>query len=133
MSTSLLVASREYIDIDIAFSKHPSSKNLLLKKNVNAVKQSVLHLMRLRSGDVPFHPEMKSPVYDYMFDNMTNVAKIIIESEVKKYLGIFEPRLQIQEVVVDFIDDNSIDCKIIGNIVNVSAPVTISVLVNKLR
>lgn len=132
MSTTLLVTTKEFIDVDISFAKHPTSKNVLLKKNVNAVKQSVLNLMRLRSGDVPFHPEIKSPVYDYMFDNMTNVAKIVIESEVKKYLEVFEPRLVVQEVVVTFTDNNSIDCKIVGNIVNTSHFVTINALANNL-
>lgn len=133
MSTTLLVTSRDFIDVDMSFAKHPTSNNILLKKNVNAVKQSVLHLMRLRKGDIPFHPEMKSPIYDYFFENTTSVTKIVIESEVKKYLGVFEPRLEVTEVIVTFPDDNSIECKIVGSIVNVASPVTINVLVARSR
>ena len=132
MSTTLLVTSKDFIDVDMSFAKHPASKNILIKKNVNAVKQSVLNLMRLRSGDVPFHPEIKSPVYDFFFENTTSITKIVIESEVKNYLRAFEPRLEVIEVVVTFPDENSIDCKIVGNIINISTLVTINVLVDKL-
>jgi phage baseplate assembly protein W len=130
MSTSLLVSSKDFIDVDMSFAKHPTSKNILLKKNVNAVKQSVLHLMRLRSGDIPFHPEIKSPIYDFFFENTTSITKIVIESEVIKYLAVFEPRIEVTEVVVTFPDNNSIDCKIIGKIINLTNLVTINVLVD---
>jgi phage baseplate assembly protein W len=133
MSATILVSTREFKDVDFSFAKHPASYNILVKKNSNAVRQSVMHLLRLRSGDIPFHPEIRSPIYEFMFDNATSVAKIVMESEVRKYLEVYEPRLLVDDVKVTFEDNNSINCVISGTIINVSSPITINVLVNAIR
>jgi len=133
MSQTIFVTSRDFIDLDQTFVKHPSTKNVGVKKNISAVKQSVLNLMQLRQGDVPFHPEIKSPVYDFFFDNFTAVSKVVLESEVKKYLNVYEPRLSITDVYVDITSPNAISCMIEGSIVNVSTPVVINVLIERQR
>lgn len=133
MATTLLKPSREYIDLDFTFGKHPISNNVLVKKNVNSVKQSILNLMQLKSGDKPYHPEIKSPVYDFLFDNASPIMKVVIEDEIIKYLDYYEPRARITEVDVTFPNANAIVCNIYGQIVNTSEPFTVSVLIDRLR
>jgi phage baseplate assembly protein W len=133
MSTTLLVSSRDYIDLDFLFSKHPSTNNVTIKRNVNSVKQSVLHLMQLKSGDKPFHPEIKSPIYEYLFENFTNVTQVVLESEIQKYLNTYEPRLEVLSVEISYPDPNTINCAITGTIINLMLPITINVLVNRIR
>jgi uncharacterized protein len=130
---TLLKTTREYVDLDFSFARHPVSNNVSLKKTVNAVKQSIRHLMMLRSGDKPFHPEIKSPIYDYLFDNMSSITQVVLESETRKYLEVYEPRVTLTQVRVSFPDANSINCDIAGVIINLSTPFTVNILVNRLR
>lgn len=133
MSATLLVTSREFVDVDNVFSKHPLTNNVAVKRGVNAIKQSVTNLMLLKSGEKPFHPEIKSPVYDLLFENSSAVEQIVLEQEVIKYITFYEPRFEVTSVKVTFTNPNEVQCSIIGNIKNVSAPVTVNIMVNRLR
>ena len=133
MSTILNKPSREYIDVDFNFSRHPITSNLSIKKKVNSVKQSILHLLRLKSGEKPFHPEIQSPVYDFLFDNASSIVKVVLEGEIKKYLGVYEPRVVVMEVDVTFPDPNTISCNVKGEIINLSEPFSVVFLVSRLR
>jgi phage baseplate assembly protein W len=130
---TILKDSREYVDLDFTFSMHPVTKNVSIKKKSNAVKQSVLNLMQLKGGEKPFHPEIKSPIYDYLFENASPVMQLVLESEVIKYLSIYEPRLDIETVNISFPSANSLNCTIVGYIVNLQEPLVINVLVDRLR
>lgn len=124
---------REFVDLDMSFAIHPITKNVSVKKNTNAVKQSVLNLLRIKSGEKPFHPEIKSPIYDFLFENSSPVLKIVIEDEVKKYLEFYEPRVEITNVNVTFPNVNGISCDVEGRILNVSEPFTVNVFVDRVR
>jgi phage baseplate assembly protein W len=130
---TLLKPTREYIDLDFSFARHPVTNNVSIKKKLAAVKQSVINLLTLREGDKPFHPEIKSPIYGYLFENISNITKIVLEGEVRRYLGYYEPRIELLDVSVTFPDKNSIVCSVSGSLVNLSDPFTVTVLIDRLR
>ena len=131
--TTLSRLSKEYVDVDFSFEKHPLTNNISIKKNINAVKQSIIHLLTLKEGDKPFHPEIKSPIYDYLFESTAMVTQIVLEEEIRKYISVFEPRVQIIKVSVSFADVHSISCDISAYILNTSEPFNVSILINRLR
>lgn len=133
MATIITKPSKEYVDIDFNFSAHPITKNIAIKKQVNSVKQSIMHLMRLKRGDKPYHPEIYSPIYEYLFENASPVMSVVLEDEVKRYLANYEPRCIVSDVNVSFPNNNSINCEIVGEVVNLKEPFTVFVLVNRLR
>ena len=130
---TLYKSSREYVDLDFSFDRHPLTNNVTIKKSTNAIKQSILHLLKLKTGDKPFHPEIRSPIYDYLFENASVIVQVVLESEILKYLNVYEPRIQVLEVKVSFPDNNSIKCNVIGNIVNMSEPFNVNILIERLR
>ena len=125
--------SREFIDLDFSFDMHPVTSNVSIKKGNNAVKQSILNLLKLKTGDKPFHPEIKSPIYDYLFENASLIVQIVLEGEILKYINNFEPRVSIDTVSVSFPDNNTIACNIVGTMVNVSEPFSINIMIDRLR
>lgn len=130
---TLTKSGRDYKDVDFSFQAHPETKNVLVKTKLNAVKQSVFNLLTLRSGDKPFHPEIKSPIYGYLFDNMSSVERLILEGEVSRYLNNYEPRLRVDSVKISFTDPNSINCYISGTVINILEPFTVNILINRIR
>lgn len=133
MTVTLTKISREYVDLDFSLERHPLTGNVSIKKQVSSVRQSIRHLLLLKSGDKPFHPEIKSPIYDYLFENASPVVKVVLEGEVLKYLNVFEPRVEIARVIVSFPNANELTCTIEGSIINLSEPFTVSILVSRLR
>lgn len=132
MSTQLK-QTREYVDLDFSFEKHPITENLAIKKKVNAVKQSIIHLLTLKKSDKPFHPEIHSPIYIYLFENATNIVKVVLEDEVFRYISALEPRVKLAYVNVSYPNPNGINCEVVGKIINISEPFTVNVLINRLR
>lgn len=133
MSTTLTKISKDYTDLDFSFEKHPLTNNVSIKKNIASVKQSIIHLLLLKSGDKPYHPEIKSPIYDYLFENATLIVKVILEGEVRRYLDTFEPRFLATSVSVTYPNANEIRCSVSGLIINLSEPITVNILVSRLR
>jgi phage baseplate assembly protein W len=131
--TILTKSSREYVDVDFNFNRHPMTDNVSIKKNVSSVKQSILHLLMLREGDKPFHPEIKSPIYGYLFENASSIVQVVLSGEVRKYINEYEPRVEVLDVEVSFPDQNAINCKVVGRMLNTSEPFTINILVDRLR
>lgn len=124
---------RNFIDVDFNFIKHPITNNLPIKRNVNAVKQSVMNLLTLKEYDVPFHPEIKSPIYRFLFENFSIIEKLVLEGEIRKYLNVYEPRLKINTVTIYYPSPNEIQCSIVGELLNLMEPITVNVLINRLR
>lgn len=133
MSTTINVTTRDFVDFDFTFSRHPLTDNLTVKKNVNAVRQSILNLLRLKKGDKPHHPEIYSPVGDYLFENASAAMKLVLEGEIMNYLNQYEPRIDITNVQVDFPDVNGIDVSVFGTLLNTTSPVTINILIERTR
>lgn len=133
MTTLIKQTAREYKDMSFSMAAHPETNNLLLKTNVNAVKQSVVNLLTLMKGDKPFHPEINSPIYKYLFGNAGIIEKVVLESDISSYLNTYEPRLRLISVVVSFSSPNHIECTIVGELINTYEPITVNVLINRLR
>ena len=124
---------KEYVDLDFIFGAHPVTSNLYLKKSINSVKQSIMHLLRLRTGDKPFHPEIKSPIYDFLFESPSVIVQVVLEGEIKKYLNVYEPRVIVHTVNVSFPNPNAVSCDIVGEIINTEEAFTVKILVDRLR
>lgn len=134
MATTLYKdAFNEYIDADFKFEKHPSTAGLFVKKGKNSVRQSVFNLMQLRRGDKPFHPEIESPLYPFLFETASPLLEVIVQDEVRKYLARYEPRVEIISVTVRFPNTNSMSCHIIGTIIEIQEEFSVNILVDRLR
>ena len=125
---------RRYTDINLMFSPHPYSKDILTRKNVDAVKASIQNLILTKNYERPFHPEIGSQVMALMFENMVPSTIAAIERSIRNTITTFEPRANLIEVnIVDKSDSNAIDIEVIFSLNNVSLPVTVTTTINRVR
>lgn len=133
MSITITKQVRDFSDLDFAFTQHPITNSVPVKKNINAIKQSVVNLLSLREGDKPYHPEIVSPIWSYLFENFTAVSVNLLETEIKRYLNAYEPRIVINYIRISQPSPNDMNCEITGTVINLDEPFTVNVLVNRLR
>lgn len=112
---------------------HPDSKNLFVKSNINSLKQSVINLLTLQRNTKPFHPEIRSPVYSFLFENFGVLEKIVLEDLIRNYLIKYEPRLLISKIELSFPSPETINCSVEGTLNNTNESFTVNVLFNRLR
>ena len=126
--------SRKYTDVDLNFRSHPFTKDILLKKGDNSIKQSVKNLVLTRKGEKPFHPEIGSHIYAYLFDNMTVDTVVNIKTTIEDVINTYEPRVVLSSVdVVANPDQNLYDITIVFRLINEPDPITVEFFIERLR
>jgi phage baseplate assembly protein W len=125
---------RRYTDLNLLFTPHPHSKDILTRKNTDAVKASIQNLILTKNYERPFHPEIGSQVNNLMFENVMPSTISAIEKSIKDTISKFEPRAKILRVnILDNFDNNAIDIEVLFTINNVTEPVTVTTTISRVR
>lgn len=111
--------SRTFTDFDLAFKVNQDSKQLFVKHDENAIKQSIKSLVLTRNYERPFHSEIGCPIGSLMFEPATPALAQLIKKVIVQTISNFEPRVSLTWVEVKFSPDNnsvyvSIEYKIIN-------------------
>ena len=93
--------TRLYSDFNLNFKPHPLTGDLQMKYDEDAVKQSVYNLIMLNRYEKPFRPEISGEVRELLFEPMNNATSIAIRSKIEFILKQFEPRIKLEDVVVE--------------------------------
>lgn len=115
--------SRGFKDISLSFKRNPVTNDIISLTNEDAIKRSVINLVRTRVGERFFNPLLGSKVENYYFE----LADIGIEEPLKEEIEIvirnFEPRVILRSVnVLLYPEDNAMEVSIVYDIVGLSAP-----------
>ena len=89
---------KTYNDLDLAFAAHPNTGKISTKKDADAVVRSVRNLLLMNHFDKPFHPEIGSNITRHLFEPMTVVTTLRLETDIKNVINNFEPRVQLSQV-----------------------------------
>lgn len=96
--TQQIKVARLYKDFDMAFGKNALSGDIDKKLDVNAVKQSMKTLLLTRPYERPFHPELGSQLYGFLFEQMRPGLGTSISTAVGQQIRNFEPRVDIIDI-----------------------------------
>lgn len=119
----MLSISRSFKDISLSFSRHPVTNDVLVLKNEDAIKKSVINLIRTRIGERFFNNLLGTSVDNSLFEINETEVSIILDEEIRTVLNNFEPRIVVRDVVVESIDDsNELNIKITYDIVGLPFP-----------
>ena len=97
---ALSTHTRGWVDLDLDFTKHPVTKDVVRKKDVAAVKRSLKHLLLLNKYDKFFHPEVDGGIQKYLFALATAHTKHDIKMAVFDCIRNYEPRVKVDRVNV---------------------------------
>ena len=127
-------SNRVYSDLNLNFTKNPSTKDVARLTDVEAVKRSVRNLILTNRFERPFHPEIGSSIRDLLFETITPLNAILLQDRVEEVIDNFEPRANINQVIVqDEIDRNRYKVTVSFYVVNTPEPVTITEFLQRLR
>ena len=109
-----------YKDLNMFFTKHPTSKDVSKVTDIQAIKRAVRNLVLLNRGEKPFHPEIGGNVMGSLFENFTPIAEIELRATIESTLSIYEPRIVLEKVKVNDDDGYSLDKNKLGITVSFS-------------
>jgi phage baseplate assembly protein W len=117
-----------------SFTKTPYGNQLGKLTDEKAVNQALKNLIMTNLGERLFQPFVGSNVYDYMFEPNLKQYLTSLESYIENTIKLNEPRVNAQEItVLEGIDDYSIQIKIVYNLINNPAPITLDFLLKRVR
>ena len=115
--------SRKFRDISFSFARNPVNDDILSINDADAIKRSVINLVRTKSGerfyDSLVGTEVEASLFEVQSPEVANNLKIDIENVLKNY----EPRVADVEVEVNYpLDSNEIYIQVAYTIVGLSLP-----------
>ena len=96
-----------YKDLNIFFTKHPLTSDVSKVTDVQAIKRSVRSLILTNKGERLFHPEIGGNVKGSLFENFTPITEIELQSAITHVISAYEPRVILEDVIVN--DATSLD------------------------
>jgi len=115
--------SRSFKDISLSFSRHPVTNDILILRNEDAIKKSVINLVRTRIGERFFNNLLGTSVDNSLFELNGLEVSTILDEEIKTVLSNFEPRIAVNDVMVESMEDsNELNVKISYDIVGLPFP-----------
>jgi phage baseplate assembly protein W len=126
--------TRIFSDLDLNFTPHPVTGDLVRKYDENAIKQSIKNLIMTRHYERPFHSEMGSPIRELLFDLITPVTALMVRRAIIDLISNFEPRVKLLGVeVIPSEENNSLYVSITFKIVNTESPLSLEFLLERTR
>jgi phage baseplate assembly protein W len=91
------VSKRWFSDIDINFTLHPESSDILMKYDINAIKRSLKNLLSTNVYERPFKPSLGVNLRGLLFE-LDNGETKLLRNEIKNVIEKFEPRCVIKGI-----------------------------------
>lgn len=88
-------------DLSLSFAKNKVTEDLLVKKEDAAVKQAVLNILLTNKGERLYDAQYGSNVRTYLFEPLDFGTAGSIKDEIVRTLKTYEPRVSIQECIVE--------------------------------
>ena len=115
--------SRKFKDISLSFVRNPVTNDILAITNEDAIKKSVINLVRTKTGERFFNQLLGSKVEDSMFEIQTPEVAYSLELDIRTLLRNFEQRVSVSSVLVTYPDEsNDINVRISYDIIGIPVP-----------
>ena len=115
--------SRAFKDIDLSFEPHPTTKDLQVIKNENAIRRSIRNIVQTIPTERFFNPLLGSSIRESLFEFVDYGTASVITSQIRNSIENFEPRVDNLEVLVKpYPDMNAFDVEIVFDIIGQEFP-----------
>ncbi len=115
--------SKSFKDVSATFQINPLNRDLIQLKNANAIARSIRNLIMTVPGERPFNPVLGSQVTNLLFETLDKLTASTIKSEIENTILNFEPRVNLNQVIVKAQpDNNQFDVEIQYYIVGIDVP-----------
>lgn len=103
----LIKVSRSFKDISLSFSRNPITSDLIILKNEDAIKKSVMNLIKTNIGDRFFNSLIGTGVQSSLFELSDRDSVVFLEEQIRTLLNNYEPRINLRDVILDLPEDTN--------------------------
>lgn len=126
--------TRIYTDLDAAFTLNPRTRDVAVKSDDAAIRNSIRNLIHTKNYERPFQPSLGCQVHGLLFENLTPLTINVAERTIWQVLNKYEPRIEILSIdVAAGADDVSMNIEVIYRILNTNQPLRFNTTFTKVR
>lgn len=96
--------SRKFRDISLSFTRNPVTNDILSLNDADAIKKSVVNLVRTRIGERFFNSLVGTNIENSVFELQSIPLARSLQIDIETLLRNFEPRIKISSVEVSYPD-----------------------------
>lgn len=123
-----------YSDFLTNLNPHPVSGMLLRVVNENAVTRSIRNLIKTDQGERPYQPSIGSNIRKILFEHVNQVNAQLLTSIINETIEAHEPRAKVLKIdVIPFEEENKYTINIIYMLVNKQTPISIDIVLTRVR
>ena len=123
-----------YADLHKDLMQNPTNGDLALRRDEEAVKESIKNLILTDKGERLMQPLIGGNIRAMLFENLTPAVLKMIEEQVFITIEEYEPRAELIDVEVkSAIDDNTVEVTIRFYITNITQPIQLNVFLERIR
>ena len=132
--STIFTKTRPYKDVSLTFARNVVTSDVVTVSGEDAVKRSLKLLIMSRAGETPFFPEFGSRIFTLLFEPIDTITSVLLQHEIQATIAAYEPRVNIRQLTVTpSSDEQGYDIDCFSNIVNQTAPVTLTLYLSRLR
>jgi phage baseplate assembly protein W len=126
--------TRTFSDLDLNFTRHPVTNDIVRKFDEEAIKAAVKNLVLTQNYEKPFHSDVGSQIRGLLFEPVTPMFVIMLKRSISDTIVNFEPRVNLNDVLVTVSpDDNEVYVTIYFTIINTTRPLQVDLILTRTR
>lgn len=131
---NIIARKNDYSDLDLDFMPHPTTKDVMKKTGIEAIKRSVRNLILTNFYDRPFRSYIGSGALKLLFENMNPITANFLNNAILEVIQNNEPRVRVDNLIVNFdYDNNGYNVSLYFTILNRNEPAVINLFLERIR
>ena len=123
-----------YSDIDLTFLRLPSTGDVAMKYDEQAVIRSIRNLLNTNVYDRLFQPDIGSTLNQLLFEPISPLTATLIQNEIIRTITNYEPRATINTISVTAApDSNQFNVSLSVLVGNQTQPTSFSLILQRTR
>jgi len=116
--------SRKFKDISLSFVRNPVNSDILSLNDSDAIKKSIINLVRTRVGERFFNSLLGTQVENSIFELQTPELASSLELEIKTLLKNYERRIFVNSILVTYPEEsNELNVRLSYDILGLPVPI----------
>lgn len=134
MRTPLTAKPIIYADFFADLRQTATLSDIARQTNEDSVKAAIRHLLQTDRGERLMQPELGSDIRRMLFENFSAQTLTILRDYIEDTITQYEPRANLIDIQVSGIpDQNAINVQIVFSVINNERPVTLTLIVDRIR
>lgn len=135
VSKTTVAKKNVFIDLDASFRRNPFTSDIYTKKDIEAVKASIVNIILTGNFERPFQPTFGGNINRYLFENLDDNIIDTMTSVITNIVDLYEPRAKVIGVYVaeDDIENNRLSITIQFRMISTNQVADVTTVLQRVR